>query len=274
MHLWRAIHLLDAEGSGHFIIANKKNRCEDCSLILPSYSVFRQFEKQFVAIPEGECVSFFPFYGSPKAEEVLKLREENKHPLAIYHPAVSNNLMWADNRFVGTFGGLWHDMIHVRILNLRRWNERQLYHALYHRVSDHLYQWALSKGNDLSLESDFVSCFESFCKESVDWTLIYKWPEELKEEKLIDQAYYGDDIPKKPTLEDNICLMVSDCFSESSSLAEKLKANYGLYILLKENFQWKRLFGIDIRDILTRRLSGFSRGKPRVKYWLDHIAEQ
>ena len=94
------------------------------------------------ALNNPQPVKLQPTFGSLTAEEVFTLRQNNRHPLALYHPDITNSLEKPHGCRAGAAGASLHDVYHHTLLNcLPEWQrttflifdqaEMQLQNVLY-----------------------------------------------------------------------------------------------------------------------------------------------
>ncbi len=82
----------------------------------------------FMAFKQSqEPISVKLFYGTQKANDLSELRQKNCHPVAIYHPDISNPFFFPHDVFSGALFSQQHDYSHEILLNKAPLAQRNMY---------------------------------------------------------------------------------------------------------------------------------------------------
>ncbi len=106
-------------------------------------------------MPYPDTVTGKPTFGSGGWEELKKMREQELHPLAFWHPVLSGGILTPDRYWIGTLSVI-HDLYHVIKCNGRTGEERQMFLRLDSLVYTSLKELCGRQVNGNPLNSDLI----------------------------------------------------------------------------------------------------------------------
>lgn len=75
------------------------------------------------------------FLGAPDIKALYKLRKNGLHPLALYHPKLSEPSLTADDCYAGPAMSAWHDMSYIILLSTLSNDIKQHSYDLYNSLT-------------------------------------------------------------------------------------------------------------------------------------------